>query len=79
MNVREIKLEIELPGAEAWWCLALLIKKGESQLDDLQEVNITTQQLVLVVCIASELTYWPRNHSRELCVLECAILLGNFP
>ena len=69
MNLREVEFEVELPGAEAGRCLALLIKEGEPQLDDLKEVNITPQQLILVVCIASEITNWPRNHSREFRIL----------
>lgn len=75
-NSRKVEFEIELPGAEAWWCFALFIKKGEAQLDDFEEINITSQKLVLVVCIASELSNRPRHHARELSVLQCIPMLS---
>lgn len=68
-NLRKVEFEIELPGAKAWWCFALFIKESETQLDDLKEVNIASQQLVLVICIASKLSNGPRHHTRELSVL----------
>lgn len=66
---REIKFKIELPGAVSRWSFALLIKKGQTKLDYLEEVHIATQELVLVVCIATELTNGSCNHSRKLSVL----------
>lgn len=40
---REVKFKIELPGAVSRWSFALLIKKGQTELDYLEKVHIATQ------------------------------------
>lgn len=67
--IREVELEVELPRRRARRIVPILVHEREAELDDLQEVDVTPQQLVLVVHCAAKLSDWPDNHSREFCVL----------
>lgn len=49
---------------------ALLVVEGEADLDDLEKVHITPQQLVLVIRRALELTNRSSNNAREFGVLK---------
>ena len=69
-DLREIKLEVELPCRALGWRVAMLVHEGDADLDDLEQVHITPQQLVLVVGRAAKLTDGPRYHTGELRVLE---------
>ena len=51
------------------WEVALLVRERESDLDDLEEVDITPHGLVVVVRRRFECPYWTRDDSRELRVL----------
>ena len=47
--VLEVKVEIELPGWAAVRHIPLAVTESDAQLDQAQQVHITTQSLVLVV------------------------------
>lgn len=68
-HLREVELEVELPSRRARGIVSILVHEREPQLDDLQEVHVTPQQLVLVVHCAAKLANWSDNHSGEFCVL----------
>ena len=70
VNVREVELEVELPGGGPRGVVPVLVHEAEAQLDDLQQVHVAAQQLVLVVHRAAELPDGPHHHARELRVLE---------
>lgn len=69
LSLREVKSEVELPCWCSWWIFPLFIHEGKAKLDNLQQINITPQELVLVICITSELSDWSSNYTWELCVL----------
>lgn len=69
MHSREVELEVELPRRRARRIVPIFVHKREAELDDLQEVDITPQQLVLVVHCAAKLADGPDNHSWKFCVL----------
>ena len=52
------------------WEVALLVRERESDLDDLEEVDITPHGLVVVVRRRFECPYWTRDDSREFRVLN---------
>ena len=68
-DVREVELEVELPGGGAGWIISFLVHEGQTQLDDLEQVHVTPQQLVLVVHRAAELADRPDDDAGEFCVL----------
>jgi hypothetical protein len=48
--LRQVELEVELPGGgTAFRQLSLVVQEGQPQLDDLQEVDVASQELILVV------------------------------
>lgn len=69
MCLREVKLEVELPRRRAGRIVSVLVHEREAELDDLQEVDVTPQELVLVVHCAAKLADRPDDHSGEFCVL----------
>lgn len=52
---RETELEVELPCRELGRRIAILVHESETELNDLQKINIAAQQLILVVGLRSEL------------------------
>jgi len=56
--LRQVELEVELPGGgTAFRQLSLVVQEGQPQLDDLQEVDVASQELVLVVGGGFELAW----------------------
>lgn len=49
--------------------ISFLVHEREAELDDLQEVDVTPEQLVLVIHCAAKLANRPDDHSGEFCVL----------
>jgi hypothetical protein len=48
--LRQVELEVELPGGgPVLRHLSLVVQEGQPQLDDLQQVDIASQKLVLVI------------------------------
>lgn len=68
-DLREIELEVELPRRRAGRIVSVFVHEREAELDDLQKVDVTPQQLVLVVHCAAELADWPDDDTGEFCVL----------
>lgn len=66
---REVELEIELPRGRSWGIFPLFVHEGKAQLDDFQQVHVTTQQLVLIVSVAPEFPDWSGHHAWKLSVL----------
>lgn len=66
---RKVEFEVELPGVDARRILPLLICESQAQLDNFQQVNVTAEELVLIIYGAAEFTDRPDNNSGELRVL----------
>lgn len=47
-NARRVELEVELPRALVWK-VTLLVRKGDTELDELEEVDVAPHRLVVVV------------------------------
>ena len=69
VHLREVELEVELPRRGADGVVSVLVHEREPELDDLQQVHVTPQQLVLVIHRAAELADRSDHHSGKLCVL----------
>lgn len=67
--LREVELEVELPRRRPEGIVSVLVHERKAELDDLQEVDVTPQQLVLVVHRAAKLTDRPDDNSGEFSVL----------
>lgn len=48
-DLRETELEIELPGRVIRSSVSIFIHKCETKLDNLEEIDVTAEQLILVV------------------------------
>ena len=77
VHIREIKFEVELPGGCSWGVVAILVHERQSELDDLQQVHITAQQLVLIVHRAAELPDGSDHHAGKFRVLKAQSTTGN--
>jgi hypothetical protein len=64
------KMKIELPGRHILWVVAVFVGKGESNLDDLEQVHVTAHGLIVVVRRCLEAAYWTRDDTRKLGVLD---------
>lgn len=69
-NLRKVEFEVKLPGVDSSRIFSFLICEGQAQLDDFQEINITPEELILVVNRATKFTNGSNNNSRKLCVLH---------
>lgn len=47
-DARRVELEVELPRALVWK-VALLVRKGDTELDELEQVDVAPHRLVVVV------------------------------
>jgi hypothetical protein len=66
----DAKMKIELPGRHVLRVVPILVRKGESNLDDLEQVHVTAHRLIVVVRRRLEAAYWTRDDARELGVLD---------
>jgi hypothetical protein len=53
---RKTEFEIELKSRQVWGRVAVLIHESESELNDLQQIDVAAEQLVLVVGCRSKLS-----------------------
>lgn len=67
---RKVEFEVELPGVDARRIFPLLICESQAQLDDFEQVDVTAQELVLIIDGAAEFANRPHDHPGELRVLE---------
>lgn len=51
--------EIELPGTDAGWVIAVLVCQCYAKLDELEQVNVASQGLVMIVGGAFKGPDWP--------------------
>jgi hypothetical protein len=63
-------MKIKLPGRRLLRVVAVFVGKGESNLDDLEQVHVTAHGLIVVVRRCLEAAYWTRDDTRELGVLD---------
>ena len=68
----DAKMKIELPGRHVLRVVAVLVGKGESNLDDLEQVHVTAHRLIVVVRRRLEAAYRTRDDARELGILDGA-------
>ncbi len=71
-NLLYAKMKIELPSRHILRVVAVFVGKGESNLDDLEQVHVTAHGLIVVVRRRLEAAYWTRYDSRKLGVLDGA-------
>ena len=62
-------MEVELP-CTRFWCISLGVRKGDANLDQLEQVNIATHCLVVKVRLGFEWTYGTSYNTRKFCVLH---------
>lgn len=67
---RQVEPEVELPCADVGRVFAGLVREGNANLDDLEEVDVTAHGLVMVVAWRAKRAYGPRNDAGELGVLQ---------
>jgi hypothetical protein len=63
------KLEVELPCRAVLWTLTILVRQGDPHLDDLQEIDITSHRLIMVLRGGFERANGSRYDAREFGVL----------
>lgn len=63
-------MKVELPSTYIWWVAPIRVGQGDSHLYDFEQVNIAAHRLIHVVVRRSEVSYWTRYDSRELCILQ---------
>jgi hypothetical protein len=68
-NSLDAKREVELPRADSWCQLAVLVRKGDTELNDPEQVDVTPEGLVVVVARATEGSDRTGDDARELGVL----------
>lgn len=68
--LRQIKVKVELPCWDSRSWLSFFIQECHAKLNYSKQVNITPQELILVVRSASKLSYWSRNNSRKFSILH---------
>lgn len=56
-DLRKVELEVELPCAGILGYISVLVCKGNAQLDHLEQINITAQCLVVIVCRGAKVAY----------------------
>ena len=69
-NLRKIKLEVKLPCADWSWAVSIFVHERESNLNDLEQINITCQHLILVFSCTAELTNRPCHYPRKFSILQ---------
>lgn len=52
--ILQVEFEVELPRATTRSKGTIIVRKGETKLDDLEQVHIATEGLVMIVCCAAE-------------------------
>ena len=63
-------MEVELPCGHVLGVVPILVRDGQADLDDLQQVDVTPHGLVMVVGGGLERPYWPSYDARKLGVLK---------
>ena len=71
MSSLHAEVEVELPSGNILGIVAVLVCQRKADLDDLEEVDITSHRLVVVVGRRLEGTDRTRDNTRELSVLVC--------
>lgn len=74
-NALDAEVEVELPRGHVLWVVPVLVRDGEADLDDLQQVDVTPHGLVVVVGGGLERPYWPGYDARKLGVLRSTPLV----
>ncbi len=67
--VVDAEAKVELPCADLGGKIAVLVAERDAQLDELEQIDVASQCLVVVVRRAFECAYWPRDDTGELGVL----------
>ena len=81
MPVLDVKVEVELPGANILREVSLLVCKGQPNLDRLEEVDVAPHRLVMVIRRGLERADWAGNNARKFRILLYANtrVLGQSP
>ena len=68
-HIPERKLEIELPGAGSRWQVPFGVAKSQTELNNLEQINIAFQGLIVIVVRNLEGANRPSNNTRKLSIL----------
>lgn len=71
-HVLDAKVEIELPCRDILRVVPILIRQGEPDLNDLEQVDIASHRLVMVVRGCLEGAYWTSHNAWKFGVLRLA-------
>jgi hypothetical protein len=71
-NLLDTELEIKLPSRALLRKVAFLVRQRNADLNDLQQVNIASHCLVVVIGGCLEGSYWASHNPREFRVLNLA-------
>ena len=69
MPVLDVKVKVELPGADILWKVSFLVRKGQSDLDGLEQVDVAPHRLVMIIRRGLERADWTGNDARKLRIL----------
>lgn len=73
VNALYAESKIELPGCVFERKVALLIRQSDSNLNNLEKVDIAAHGLVVIVRRCLKVAYWTRHYPRKLCILEVTV------
>lgn len=69
-NSLDTEFEVELPSRTLFRKVSLLVCERDADLNDLEQINITSHRLVVVIGGCLESSYWASHNSREFRILD---------
>lgn len=64
-------MKVELPGADIQRKIPFLVRKGQPDLDCLEQVDIAPHRLVMIIRRGLEQANWSGNDARKFSILLC--------
>src|SRR5712671_6099079 len=64
------EMKVELPGRHVLGVVPVFVGERETNLNDLEQVDVTSHRLVVVVRRGLETAYWTCDYAGKFCVLE---------
>ena len=65
----DVKVKVELPGADIQRKVPFLVRKGQPNLDCLEQVDITPHRLVMIIRRGLERANWSGDDTRKFRIL----------
>jgi hypothetical protein len=67
--VLDVKVKVELPGADILGEVSFLVGESQSNLDRLEQVDVAPHRLVMIIRRGLERADWTSNDARKLRIL----------